>query len=46
MARKNLICLLLLSFMIFAEKYPKINGVFIQPMLGYGVANENGNFKT
>jgi hypothetical protein len=43
---KRFISLLLIFFVVFAEKNPKINGFFVQPMLGYGVPNFEGGFQT
>ena len=42
------ILLLLFAFFsaVFSQNSPKINGFFVQPSLGYGVADYQGNFKT
>ena len=43
---KKLFAFLIISLSVFAAKSPRINGFFIQPVLGYGVADYTGKFGT
>jgi len=50
--RKILTCFISVLFLVLTDlsadggKSPKINGFFVQPMLGYGVPNFQGGFQT
>ncbi|MDR0303227.1 MAG: DUF4434 domain-containing protein [Chitinispirillales bacterium] len=46
MAKKHIVYLLFAFITIFASKNPQISGFFIQPCIGYGVADYQDNFKT
>jgi hypothetical protein len=44
--KKIFILSLALFAVVFSQNSPKINGFFIQPSIGYGVADYQNNFKT